>query len=426
MKKYIFPILGLLLFIGLLSSAALAAEKEPDPQGYGRNYTKFYSEIANFDMAPVFLKNGDSPYSRFIGFIGTDLQRFYIHFAEVKKSIDDPYRYQVRGKTRVKNNICDVTGTMTIRRSGQRVEQERDSPELPEGFILAQVDLAEDNKQAGTGTITGQMFTEFYLDEQGVLFAGDVAGTKSLQFSCTWTSYKTGAKKICNFGKGRIPRTGLPEGVSLDQGDGEFSPDRQYYDKGWKSYSECRLRNWNEDTPFCREEARKWWTAEGSATDYVDPVRRTLGYLSAEIPVGWTVAEEARSITFKPKRGTASVVVVAVEVGAADAVALARERATLWGEKDSALILPYGWGYLVSTKEARRWLTVTDGWMLEIGVSQKQKDEGDVRMLLESFAINPQYSGLVNALDVITINSHIRAWLGNTDGPSLSGTSLTF
>ena len=425
MKKYTLFTLCLLLFVGLFSSAALPAEVEPDPQGYGRNYTNFYSEIANYDLAPFFPEYNASPYNRFIGFIGNDLQRFYIHFTEVKRSVDDPYRYLVRGKTRVKNNICDVAGTITILRSGRLAEQ--DASDFTEGFILAQIDFAEDSKQAGTGTITGQMFTEFYLDEQGVMFASDVAGNKSLQFSCIWTSYKTGAKKICNFGIWRIPHTGLPEGVRLDHGDGEFSPGGQYSGKGWKSYIECRRRNWNEDNPFCREEARKWWTAAERATDYVDPVQRIYGYLSAALPAGWTVAEEARSISFKPKKGSTSVVVVAVEVGAADAAALARERAALWGEMDSALILPHGGGFLVSTKRARRWLAVTDGWMLEIGVSQELKDEDDVRMLLHSFSINPatpQHPGLAKALDVLRAKPHIESWLGSLGGASLQGSPL--
>ena len=426
MKKYTLSLVCLLLFVGLFSPAAMAAEMESDPEGYGRSYTKFYKEMANYDMASFFLKNDNSPYSHFIGFIGDDLQRFYIHFTEMKKSTEDPYRYLVRGKTRVKKNVCDVTGTMTILRSGRRAEQEQDSPEFPEGFILAQVDLAEDTKQAGTGTITGQMFTEFYIDEQGVMHAGDVPGTKSLQFSCTWTSYKTRAQKVCNFGEGRIPHTGLPKGVRLDVGDGEFSPDHQYSDKGWKSYIECRFRNWNENDLFCREEARKWWVATESATKYVEPVQRTCGYLSAEIPAGWTAAEEARSITFKPKKKTSSVAVVAFEVGSADAVALALERAGLWGEKDSALMLGNDRGFLVSTRSARRWLTVTDGWLLEIGVSQEQQDQGDVQMLLRSFVINPQYPGLAKALGVLKTNGEIESWLGSLGDWSLRGTPLPF
>ena len=426
MKKYTLSLVCLLLFVGLFSSAAMAVEMEPDPEGYDRSYTKFHSEIAQYDMSSFFLRTDNSPYSHFIGFIGDDLQRFYIHFTEMKKSAEDPYRYLVRGKTRVKKNVYDVTGTMTILRSGRRAEQEQDSPEFPEGFILAQVDLAEDKKQADTGTITGQMFTEFYLDEQGVMKAGDVPGTKSLQFSCTWTSYKTGAKKVCNFGEGRIPRTGLPKGVRLDVGDGEFSPDFQYSDKGWKSYIECRHRNWNEDDFFCREEARKWWAAAGRATNYADPIRKTYAYMSAEMPAGWTAAEEARSVTFKPKKKTSSVAVVAFEVGSVDAVALARERAALWGQKDSALMLDNDRGFLVSTKSARRWLTVTDGWMLEISVSQEQQDQGDVRMLLHSFAINPQYPGLAKALGVLKTNGEIESWFGSLGDWSLRGTPLPF
>ena len=417
MKKNSLSFLCLLLFVGLLSSAAIAAEAEPDPEGYNRQFIRFYTDIAKYDLSTFFQTDKE----KFIGFIGNDLQRFYIYFTEVTKSPDNPYQYLARGKTRVRENVCDFTGTITVVRSGRAVEQEL--PDHTEGFVLARVDFAEEKTQAGTGTITGEMVTDFLIDPQGVITAGDIPGTRSLQFACVWTSYKTGTKRVCNFGQGRIPRTGLPDGVWLDQGAGEFVPDSKYHEKGWKTYYECLLRRGEQNNIFCREEMRQWWT--GVATNYADPVRRTYGYLSAEIPTGWTAAEEARSITFKSENGKTSVVVVAVEVGSADAITLARERATLWGEKNSALVLRHNWGFLVSTKNARRWLTVTDGWMLEIGVLQEQEDS-DVRMLLHSFAINPEYSGLVKAFSVLKTNSHIESWLGSLGGPSLQGTPLPF
>ena len=253
------------LCAGFLTPVAVAAETEPDPEGHGRTYTQFHNEIAGYDISPFFLNHSDEFFHRFIGFIGTDLQRFYIMFIEAKKSPDNPYLYQVRGKTRVKKNICDFTGTITVVRSGLSAASDAD---LPEGFILAKVDLAENAQQPGTGTVTGQMLTDFYLDK-GVIHAGDVPGNQSLQFSCIWTSHKTGARKLCNFGQGRIPTTGLPKGGGVDQGDGEFVPKRQYYNKGWDLYAACREESTAvflatqkgtvvEYSPACRKEL-DWW-----------------------------------------------------------------------------------------------------------------------------------------------------------------------
>ena len=53
-----------------------------------------------------------------IGFIGNDYQRFYIHFSSVIKNKKNPYQYDVRGKTKVKNTRHAFKGTITIYSEG--------------------------------------------------------------------------------------------------------------------------------------------------------------------------------------------------------------------------------------------------------------------------------------------------------------------
>jgi len=51
------------------------------------------------------------------------------------------------------------------------------------------------------------------------------------QFVGTWTSYKTGVKKVANWGVCRIPCSG-----DLDWGAAEFSPAPEYKKYGWEDY----------------------------------------------------------------------------------------------------------------------------------------------------------------------------------------------
>ncbi|MDL2313513.1 hypothetical protein LJC36_00865 [Desulfovibrio sp. OttesenSCG-928-C14] len=414
MKRSLACLFFLLFVAALPYTAAAAAEMESDPEGHGREFTKFYKQIAGYDLASIFLEYRE----HYLGIIGKDLQRFYIYFSDIRKSPDSPYLYQVRGKTRVKNNICDFTGTFTVVRSGIAVE---DADGFTPGFVIAAVALAEDKKQPGTGSIKGELFTKFYLSEKTLAAENYGEVERNHQFIGTWTSYKTGAAKVCNFGAYRIPNKGLPAGISVDQGDGVFAPKPIYHDKGWKTYYECFTRSREAGDPYCLEETRKWWTPAGATNKLTLPVRRSYEYLSAELPVHWKAREEGRAVTFEPKDGTASVRVTVSKTEAADAARLAQERAALHGEEDSAFILPNGRGFITSKKNTHGWLMVAGGWMLEIRVSQKHADVPD---LIDSFREKPEYPGLGKALAVLKENSYVASWLSFRSGASLQGTPL--
>ena len=257
------------LTIFSLCANAFAAEKEPDPMEWDREYTHFYDQIAQHDLSGVFVYRAEEEHpfdDDFLGFIGDDLQRFYIHFTSVTRSSENPNEYQVKGKTRVKKNVCTFQGTITAKRAGLLVKdesEEQDFPGIKEGFVLADVELFEEKSQSGSGIIRGTLVSDFYIDENGKLVYNDLMviadGFSNNQFWGSWTSYRTGAKKICNFGLWRIPRTGLPDGVWLDQGAGHFMPDEKYYDKGWQTYVDHIRYSYDENPSAHQEEAREWW-----------------------------------------------------------------------------------------------------------------------------------------------------------------------
>ena len=238
---------------------------EYDTSGNPTKAEDIFTRIAGYDLSAVFAHP-----TGYLGFIGNDGQRFYIHFSEVRKSSENPYEYRVTGKTKVKNNICSFTGSLTIVKGGVYRKNKADDefPEFQQGFVGVDVELFETQGQPGSGAIRGILQSYITIDRKNRLGYDGLRESPNNLFAGTWTSYKTGASKICNFGHWRFPHTGLPEGIWLDQGVAQFFPKDEYIEKGWQSYAACfggyqspgdtRTRaQAREDA--CREEEEQWW-----------------------------------------------------------------------------------------------------------------------------------------------------------------------
>lgn len=201
----------------------------------------FLSEIKNYDISSLLtLKKiqteDDTIYVERLeplGYIGDNYQRFYIHFISVIQNPNNKLEYFVYGKTSVKNNICSFQGRMIIKESNTYVES--DMPPLKEGFVKGEYEFFEDSKQKETGFLKGTFRTDFYIDKKGIIkynaliFVAD--GFDNNQFEGTWTSYKTGKSKKCNWGDYRIP-----DSKELDCGTAEFMPLEKYYTSDWLGY----------------------------------------------------------------------------------------------------------------------------------------------------------------------------------------------
>jgi hypothetical protein len=226
------------------------------------NTTDFYALIKNYDLSSQWKGDsiqleGDGDMRKFpepIGFIGDNYQRFYIHYVSVVKSGD--YEYRVQGKTKVKNNICSFTGTITIVKA--KMYKRGDDPSYKQGFATCRINLAEDSTQASAGFIKGELTTNFYFDKKhklhydALMFFTD--GFCNNQCTATWTSYKTGKAKKCNWGDDRIPYSG-----DLDQGAGEFMVNDKYINAGWEPYMKCFSGNSEESKKAIAIENEKWW-----------------------------------------------------------------------------------------------------------------------------------------------------------------------
>ena len=178
-----------------------------------------------------------------IGYFGDNYQRFSIHFISVIKDPGNSLIYHVYGKTRVKSNICSFQGTINI--IGSELFAEGDFPPLKQGWLKGNYQFYEDPDDKGSGILSGQFQSYYYLDEKdnfkydGLMFGSD--GFENNQFEGTWKKYKTNEIKKCNWGDYRIP-----DSKALDIGAAEFGPIDKYDEYGWKDFD------------LWRKEA-KWW-----------------------------------------------------------------------------------------------------------------------------------------------------------------------
>jgi len=226
----------------------------------------FYSEIKNYDISGIITASDFHTYDESneiiqrpepIGYIGTDYQRFHIHFTRIEKNIKNPYEYTVEGKSMVKNIIRSFKGNLLIIKS--ELSKTTNLPELRQGFALCKVEFKEDAHLSATGIFKGDLKVGFVLNENkemqydGIGFNADSFSNN--RFEGNWTSFKTQHSKKVRFGDFRIPDSG-----DLDIGAGEFSPNPKYWDKGWKYYILSIAGETEKDSDLGKKmEARTWW-----------------------------------------------------------------------------------------------------------------------------------------------------------------------
>jgi len=222
-------------------------------------------EISKYDLSNLWLYGQNN----LLGFIGNNYKRFYIRFISIIKDADKPNEYYVFGKTRVGNNVCSFLGKFEVlkaymvgnntneilyealkhedKEAAERLKAER-------GFMLVKYNFYENPKQRGSGIFRGILKTNFVIKEGKILL--DTLDLESDNYSNNlfvgiWRSYRTGQKKICNWGLYRIPFSD-----DLDIGAGYFSPNKKYWKYGWYNYYKAYIEL---DTAALDREKEKWW-----------------------------------------------------------------------------------------------------------------------------------------------------------------------
>ena len=200
-------------------------------------------DLRNINISSM-LSKPSFPYGviPYIGFIDIKIKRrLEINFLKIEKSTTNDSLYIAKGKTKVGKNVRLFEGDIKIKHvyffaeHSKGLEDDMVGKIKSQGIIIADYYFREDKKLSATGIFEGKVLLRWYINNKGVFLFDDIEeysdDYRNNQFVGTWTSYKTGVKKVANWGICRIPCSG-----DLDWGAAEFSPAPEYKKYGWEDY----------------------------------------------------------------------------------------------------------------------------------------------------------------------------------------------
>ncbi|WP_374950174.1 hypothetical protein, partial [Mucilaginibacter sp.] len=204
----------------------------------------------------------NEPFPEPYGTLGKNHQRFYIHYTSVAKDPANPYRYQVQGKSRTGNQVRSFTGTITVTQAG--IFKPGNNPYAPDpykgykrGKLVCRVVLNESGLDAGSGTINGELTTDFCINTQNQLLYDTldfgIDGYSNNFFTGNLINHSTKSTQKLQYGDFNL------RGSDFSDVDGITVPP-QYEKYGWQSFVDAipnDLRPANKAA--VSEEKRQWW-----------------------------------------------------------------------------------------------------------------------------------------------------------------------
>ena len=208
----------------------------------------------------------------FDGILGDRYARIEIYInPEVERT--DSLTFRVKGKSKVKKNICDFTGEIRIEHI-YNIWERADDPDSPDYYLMVCNYLfKEDKTQYGTGFFQGTYGVYCHIDKAGKkvclyidMEGGD--GYNNRNYVGIWQSYKTKAVKKCIWGEYRLPYT-----FDFDIGDGEMRVNPKYASPEWGQWQSEYL---HEVRKVC------WWTespgkTQDSGENFLDFIEKFHG-----------------------------------------------------------------------------------------------------------------------------------------------------
>nr|WP_321452589.1 hypothetical protein [uncultured Carboxylicivirga sp.] len=228
------------------------------------NTENVLDKYVEYDFSAIWTKTDN----QFVyGIIGYEHQRIRIKLISVEKNPNNPNEYLVRGKSMVKETICDFQGTIKLSQINELIKlnygidnEYEDKGIEAQGIIIANYEFQENKEQAHSGTFTGQLFSKWYLDSKGQITYDDIQSfTDSYSnnaFIGIWKSYNSDYEKLCNWADYRVPNANK----DFDVGVGEFYVSEKYWNKGWLDFP---LKNQIPNEAIKRsentKETKEWW-----------------------------------------------------------------------------------------------------------------------------------------------------------------------
>lgn len=180
------------------------------------------------------------PRTDFLGYIGDNYRRLYIHLKSISRDPKYEDNYLVVGESIVGKNVNSFIGNIKVTSVREYAklhygcdDELKDAGIQSEGLLIGQYKFQEDQTQPHSGTFEGIVTMYWYKDKTGAIKYDDIDASFSdsytnNQYVGTWTAYQTTTQKIANWGERRVPFSG-----DLDRGAAEFSPDPKYKNQGW-------------------------------------------------------------------------------------------------------------------------------------------------------------------------------------------------
>jgi len=226
MKKTIIILSVIALFAGSckqITQKRIAVEMHKE-NNVSQTNIKELPKVESIDIPKLLWKE-----TAFIGMIGDDIQKMGIVFLSTTKTSEN--KYEVIGKSKVKNNVCDFKGIIEAQHV---IESDIDSSEIAtvDGKVTGKYLFHEDRNQSGTGTFEGTFEIYWTYSEDSTIVLADfwyTASEYTILFTGNWKSYQTGsAKQACwSDYKGCFP-------ADFDCSDGpDLIPNEKYRSNGW-------------------------------------------------------------------------------------------------------------------------------------------------------------------------------------------------
>lgn len=216
-------------------------------EGYTFERPLFNTEMFVYDRM-----DGGAGYfepASFDGILGDNYDRIEIYInPDVERA--DSLTFKVKGKSKVKKNICDFAGEIRVENIYDVRERADDSDSSNYYLMVGNYLLKEDESQNGTGIFKGTcgVYCNIDKDNKKVCLEVDLDGAdgyNNRNYVGTWQSYKTKAVKRCIWGEYRLPYT-----FDFDIGDGEMRVNPKYNSPEWEQWKSEFING---------EEKIRWW-----------------------------------------------------------------------------------------------------------------------------------------------------------------------
>lgn len=201
------------------------------------------------------------------GIIGDEHQRISIKLISVFRISNGPFLYNVYGKSKVKDNICEFYGNIIIKEIREVKElhfgvddEYADKGIKNQGVLIADYEFYESKEQNHSGIFKGTLYSKWYLNSKNEIVYDNIEfisdGYLNNAFVGVWKSYSTGKEKNCTWADYRVPIANR----DFDIGAGEFSVSEKYWNKGWLDIA---LKNKSPNLAIKpsekAEKQKEWW-----------------------------------------------------------------------------------------------------------------------------------------------------------------------